>query len=204
MKRPDQSVRITERNTTHGMTHSPAWRSWSAMRNRCNNPNAADYPRYGARGIRVCDRWSSFENFHADMGPRPDGTTLGRIDNAGHYAPGNCRWETIRQQARNTRTNVHVTHDGLTLTVIEWAERTGISAVAIYQRIDSGWPASEAVTVPLGVSRPSKPPPFRLELTHCKRGHPLSGSNLRVNSRGHRSCRTCNRKEGRLNPRMVA
>ena len=80
------------------------YRAWLAMRVRCNNQNSKDYPRYGGRGISVCPRWDSFENFLADMGPRPKGMSLDRFpDKNGNYEPGNCRWATPKQQGRNSR-----------------------------------------------------------------------------------------------------
>lgn len=83
---------------------SPTYSSWVAMRQRCHNPKSAKYPRYGGRGIQVCQRWrDSFEVFLADMGERPDGKTLDRIDPAGHYEPGNCRWATPYEQWLNRR-----------------------------------------------------------------------------------------------------
>lgn len=83
-------------------TRTPTYNSWRKMKERCTNPNHDRYPRYGGRGIKICDRWlHSFQNFLEDMGNRPYGKTLDRIDPNGNYEPSNCRWATIKQQARN-------------------------------------------------------------------------------------------------------
>lgn len=101
---------VGARTRTHGMTRKhPLYRTWVGMRNRCNNPNNNGYVDYGGRGIQVCDRWDSFENFVADMGPRPVGKKLDRRDNDGNYEPGNCRWSSKLIQImnrRNTRPDV--------------------------------------------------------------------------------------------------
>lgn len=88
-------------NLTHGMANSREYKSWCMMHSRCSNPNYTYYYRYGGRGIRVCDRWNSFESFYADMGQRPAGKSLDRINNDGNYEPGNCRWSTQKEQIGN-------------------------------------------------------------------------------------------------------
>lgn len=89
--------------TTHGQTDSPAWQSWRAMKSRCLNFQSKDFKRWGGRGIKICDEWMDFNNFYSDMGDRPEGTTLDRIDVNGNYEASNCRWATPKQQQNNKR-----------------------------------------------------------------------------------------------------
>lgn len=135
----------SERLITHGMHATPTWQAWKDMKARCSNPNLKNYARYGGRGIRVCERWLKFENFLADMGIRPDGMTLERKENDGDYEPGNCRWATRLEQARNTRRNRYIEIDGKRLTLSEWARDRGVSRFLIRDRIDAGISAREAV-----------------------------------------------------------
>ena len=91
-------------HTSRSHTPSPTYSSWIKAKQRCNNPNVPNWVDYGGRGIKVCDRWlDSFENFLADMGERPDGTTIDRINNDGNYEPGNCKWSTPKEQSNNRR-----------------------------------------------------------------------------------------------------
>jgi DNA-binding MarR family transcriptional regulator len=111
----------------HGHAHisrtSPTYRCWGAMIQRCTNQNNAHFSNYGGRGISVCDRWLAFANFLEDMGERPNGMTLDRIDNDGNYEPGNCRWATRKEQAGNTRVTKHVVLDGEVVSLSEAARR---------------------------------------------------------------------------------
>jgi hypothetical protein len=125
-------------------TERPEYTSWSSMVERCTNPKATDFHRYGGRGITVCSRWNSFENFLADMGERPPGTSIGRIKNNIGYEPGNCRWETPTQQSRNTIRTRFFTIDGIYACITEHCERIGISKSTVANRLRAGLTAEEA------------------------------------------------------------
>lgn len=123
------------RNWKHGLAYSGTYYSWQQAKRRCFNVNATQYPHYGGRGITMCDQWrADFSEFLADMGPRPEGHTLDRIDNDGNYEPANCRWATQREQAANQRKSILITKDGVTHCLAEWARIIGISQSSLYGR----------------------------------------------------------------------
>lgn len=134
--------------TKHGMTRTREFVAWFGMLNRCSNPNHKSYAYYGGRGITVCERWLEFANFYADMGERPAGTSLDRIDNNGPYSPGNCTWSDRKTQMRNTRSNRRITFQGRTKTLAEWAEIRGLSLRLVSARIGYGWSVEDALTRP--------------------------------------------------------
>lgn len=148
-----RSCGVSAQMTKHGhgvrgMT-SPTYVTWVAMRNRCHAPGNSKYYMYGARGIEVCQRWrDSFAAFLEDMGERPEGCTIDRIDGAKGYEPGNCRWATVKDQQRNLRTNVTITFQGESLCISEWAEKTGLHSRTIAHRLRRGWTAAQALTTP--------------------------------------------------------
>jgi hypothetical protein len=116
------------------------------MRQRCENPNNDRFAAYGGRGIRVCERWQTFENFFSDMGARPAGTSIDRYpDKNGNYEPGNCRWASPREQQNNRRVNHLITWQGETLTVTEMARKLGINKGTFLARVRRGWTVERAI-----------------------------------------------------------
>ncbi len=141
------------RSTKHGHTPRVArtriYRCWANMIARCCIPSASNYPYYGARGISVCARWrASFESFLADVGTPPEGTSLDRIDNGGDYEPGNVRWASKREQARNTRRNHFIEYNGRRATLAEFAVEFGLCPIVLNKRLRRGWPVDVALTTP--------------------------------------------------------
>lgn len=143
---------IKTRSTTHGMSYTPEFSVWAGIKRRCYNTNEKCYPRYGGRGITVCDRWiNSFSNFFTDMGERPSKDhSIERRDNKGIYSPDNCYWATREEQCSNRRSNVFITHEGRTQTLTQWAKEIGIQRTTLNYRIRiANWSIHDAITTPV-------------------------------------------------------
>lgn len=126
----------TGRREVHGMAGTPTYVSYQEMLKRCYDESVIRYPSYGGRGITVCGRWrESFKAFLEDMGVKPEGLSLDRIDTDGNYTPENCRWADNKTQANNKTTNVLIELDGEVLSISRWAEKTGVPARIIGQRL---------------------------------------------------------------------
>lgn len=151
-----------ERVTKHG--HAPfrhsqrnrTYQTWLSMIQRCTNPNATAYHRYGGRGIAVCERWRDYRNFLSDMGERPDKNhTLERINNDRSYEPGNTRWATRREQSVNRSSNRLVRYDNRSQTVIEWVRELGLDEELVRARLKRGWPFDKIINTARRSSRNS-------------------------------------------------
>jgi len=145
------------RSTTHGKAKLPEYRIWSGIISRCLNPTRDRYRYYGARGITIAPEWrNDFTKFLEHVGPRPSPKhEIDRIDNNGHYEPGNVRWVTHRENCRNKRGNRIVEYDGQSRTLVEWAEILGVSHKLVSSRINAlGWDPVRALTTPAAKRRP--------------------------------------------------
>lgn len=189
---------------SHGKSRTQLYAVWQAAKQRCINPKDPAYGRYGARGIYVCERWDSFENFIADMGDRPLGATLDRIDNNGPYSPENCRWASRKEQSNNREANVKITHNGVTLTAMQWSEKIGLHINTLLQRYHANWPIEKVLTKSRffnlsGLGKGGEANARRQQArTHCKRGHEYTpentGSQISAKGTPSRYCKQCRRK----------
>lgn len=124
---------------------------WNGMRARCNNPQNPNYPKYGGRGITVCERWAkNFAHFLEDMGAcQSSGHSIDRVDNSGNYEPGNCRWATAKEQANNRRSSRYLTLGGQTATLAQWADKMEMSIGTLHARLRAGWSVEKAINEPI-------------------------------------------------------
>lgn len=182
-------------------TKHPLYWLWNGMKQRCSNPNMRAWKWYGGKGVRVCERWLDFDNFVADVSPRPHGTTLDRIDGNGDYEPSNCRWASYKEQGRNKEDAVFLVIEGNRYLACELAEISGHKQDTIVNRVKMGLCYTEVIA-------PRRLPHSRATLrgilahneaaaraTHCHKGHEFTPENtIRY---GHdarnRRCRACHR-----------
>ena len=135
----ERNRKISVAMTRHGMSDSPEYGTWERMRQRCNNPKCKQFKNYGGRGIKICRRWASFENFYSDMGNRPSSNhQIDRIKNNEGYRPNNCKWSTHAEQQKNKRNCVYIEYEGKRLTVSDWSRLTGIPRRTIAWRMGRG------------------------------------------------------------------
>lgn len=139
--------KVGDRFRTHGLKQHPSYESWKGMLSRCTDSKNKEFHNYGARGIKIEDtRWYDVRNFIADMGERPNGLTLERINVNQGYQKSNCRWATWKEQARNRRNNHLITFNGETHHLIDWAEKMECDASKILHRLKYGWDIERVLT----------------------------------------------------------
>ena len=133
--------------TTHNSSYKPIYFTWTGIKTRCLNEKSPDYPRYGGRGIKICDRWlNSFENFYEDMGDKPGPEySLDRINSDGDYEKDNCRWATMIEQQNNRRNTLFITYKDKKYSISNLAREKGIEYATLRYRIENGWSVEDAV-----------------------------------------------------------
>lgn len=137
---------IANVNKKHGKSGSQIWSIHRSMMDRCYLATSHTYKNYGGRGITVCDRWHDFENFYADLGDKPAGMTLERINNQGPYSPDNVRWATYKDQANNRRSNIVLEFQGRKQTMQQWCDEFGLKLATVWARLNRGWSVDRALT----------------------------------------------------------
>lgn len=144
-----------QRENSRGRVRS--YRSWCGMIDRCYDPTNDNYKHYGGRGIESCGEWHLFEKFHEDMGNRPKGLSLGRLDNNAWYSKDNCQWETLEEQARNKRNTFIILYEGEEVLLIDLCKRFNMKYSVVHSRICTcKWPLMKALTHPVRAKRPNK------------------------------------------------
>lgn len=134
-------------NYKHGICHTRIYNIWEKIKQRCNDPNCREFPRYGGRGIRMCDEWKDPKVFYdwSMANGYKDNLTIDRIDFNGNYEPSNCRWATPKEQANNKRNNIYITLDGRTQTLMQWCEEMKQPYPRIQARLYRGWSYEKAL-----------------------------------------------------------
>lgn len=178
----------------------PLYQIWQGMKARCLNPNNKHYANYGGRGIKICNKWiNNFNQFVADMGERPQGYSIDRIDNNGDYSPNNCKWSTKKEQQRNRRITKHITIEGVNYLICEIAEKYGFKYDTIENRAKTAKTFDELVNknrkvykqgLALGGQASGAK---KRAMTHCKAGHEFTEANTHISKEGWRKCRECHR-----------
>lgn len=175
----------------------PCYYVWKSMHDRCRNPRSRAWNDYGGRGIDVCERWDDFHTFAADMGERPDGYSIDRIDNNAGYSPENCRWADQKTQMRNRRVAVFVEIEGKSYRAIDLSDATGLKADTIIHRASLGLPYDQVVSSERMVYKPGlalggkASGEVQKAKTHCPHGHEYTPENTIVTRQGWRRCRAC-------------
>ena len=136
----------SERRKIHGLSAHGTYKSWVQILQRCTNPKDKRWSQYGGRGITIAPQWLDFSAFVRDMGIKPQGCSIDRIDNNGNYEPGNCRWASQQTQQNNRSNNHLLTAMGQTMTIAEWSRHSGIQWNTLWARIRAGWSAELAVS----------------------------------------------------------
>ncbi|WP_076231638.1 hypothetical protein [Clostridium botulinum] len=154
--RSNKLVKINKSKVKHGKSNTRLFKIWNGMKQRCYYEKMQDYEYYGGKGIKVCDEWLnnfvSFYNWAINNGYK-ENLTIDRKDINGNYEPSNCKWSSIKQQARNRRSNKLITYEGETKTLAEWCEKYNILGTTVNERLKRGWSVEEALTTPIGKNK---------------------------------------------------
>lgn len=175
----------------------PLYNTWKGMHYRCYNPSFRQWKDYGGRGISVCERWFDFNTFAEDMGVKPPGYSIDRIDNNGNYGPTNCRWATKKEQQRNQRVVRKIIVEGQSYVAADIAEKYGFKTDTIVKRAESNLSMKDLCSRKKrvfydGLKLGGKANGAKKQaMTHCKHGHEFTPENTSITKHGWRRCRRC-------------
>ena len=137
---------VSKNFTTHGKSKTNTYRIWASMMSRCTDINAINFKHYGGRGVSVCDEWRNFDAFYRDMGERPQGKSIERLNNNKNYSNDNCIWASRYTQSHNKRNNRDITFNGVTMHLSQWAESLNMTTSTLWKRLNRGWSVERALT----------------------------------------------------------